>query len=297
MLPIRDNVRRSRAALVVVVMAVLCALVFVREMQLQGTMRQRRLEELMGLESPLDRLMARSALVPEKVAQGLLHPGELLEDPGAAVLRFALPLFTSLFLHASLSHLLSNLWFLWIFGRSVESLLGPLRALATYLVAGVAAGLIHVLLLAYSGAVDDYAALHGAGIAGLPHRLAILANEWPGSGLRIAPFTPSRIPTIGASGAISGLLGAYLVLCPRAIVTTVIPPLIFLTFDVPAVIFIAFWMFSQIFGLWDSMSAPLFSDTGGIAYGAHFGGFVVGLLAALLLRRPSRDEALLVEIR
>lgn len=91
-------------------------------------------------------------------------------------------------------------------------------------------------------------------------------------------FTPdSRIPTVGASGAIAGVLGAYFVLFPRSRVTTLIPLFILPWFvDIPAVFFIGFWFFTQLAQGLTQLGAM--GDFGGIAWWAHVGGFVVGLM-------------------
>lgn len=99
-----------------------------------------------------------------------------------------------------------------------------------------------------------------------------------GATLAHAFFSPSSaIPAIGASGAIAGVLGAYLVLYPRAQVTTVIPILFFITIrEVPAVIVLGLWFVLQLFSGVGSLGIT--EDVGGVAYWAHIGGFALGLL-------------------
>src|SRR5258708_7256933 len=109
-----------------------------------------------------------------------------------------LPLFTSLFLHASLLHVAGNMLFLWIFGDNVEDYLGHFTYLVFYLVSGLAAGATHILL-----------------------------NQ------------ASIVPSVGASGAIAGVMGAYFILYPRARVLVWFPP-IFL-FHVPAWLMLGYW--------------------------------------------------------
>ncbi len=95
-------------------------------------------------------------------------------------------------------------------------------------------------------------------------------------------FNPgSTIPVVGASGAIAGVMGAYLVLHPRARVTSIVPPFFFWPFRVPAFIFLGFWFIAQ-FGFADAET--------NIAWEAHVGGFVLGVLAAGWLRRSRRRE-------
>ncbi|MCS7058629.1 MAG: rhomboid family intramembrane serine protease [Meiothermus sp.] len=138
-------------------------------------------------------------------------------------------LFTSMFLHGGLLHLLGNLWFLWVFGDNVEDRLGHGRFLLFYLLGGVAAAFAQGLI---SGLAD--------------------------------------VPMIGASGAISALLGAYVVLYPRALILSLIG---WIPVPVPAVIYLGYWLLLQFLG--DFMGQE------GIAFWAHIGGFVVG---ALLIR-------------
>jgi membrane associated rhomboid family serine protease len=148
-------------------------------------------------------------------------------------------LLTCIFLHGGWLHFLGNMWFLYIFGDNVEDAMGHLRYFFYYLACGVAAALVQV-------AVG-------------PH---------------------STVPMVGASGAIAGALGGYLVLHPRAPITVLNPmPLLWLFFGiffvVPAWLMIGLWflgnLFSGIVGLGDMAS-------GGVAFFAHIGGFVAGLL-------------------
>ena len=135
----------------------------------------------------------------------------------------------SMFLHGGIWHLLSNMWFLWIFGNNVEEAYGTGGYLLMYLVAGV-------------GATATF----------------VLANM------------NATVPMIGASGAIAGVLGAYLVLFPTHRVLTVF---IFFFVHVPAGAYLVLWILLQF----------LYQEPG-VAWEAHVGGFVVGLVLTLLLR-------------
>jgi len=148
------------------------------------------------------------------------------------------PLLTSMFLHGGWWHLISNMLALYIFGDNVEDRLGPGRYLVFYLLGGIVAGLAH--LVAYSR---------------------------------------SPVPTVGASGAIAGVLGAYLVLYPYARIVTLVPVFYFLrVVQIPAVIYLGFWFISQFFnGVLALGAADVFSS-GGVAWWAHIGGFVYGLV-------------------
>ena len=157
-----------------------------------------------------------------------------------------LTIFTSMFLHGGWWHLISNMWVLYIFGDNVEDRMGHFRYLIFYLLCGLAASLAHVYL---------------------------------------NPL--SRIPTVGASGAISGIMAAYLVLFPRARVITLVPGLFLPWFvEVPALIFIGFWFVSQLFnGLFALAAAGALRTYGGVAWWAHVGGFLGGLLLVRLCER------------
>jgi membrane associated rhomboid family serine protease len=154
-----------------------------------------------------------------------------------------LTLLTSMFLHGSWFHLISNVWILYIFGDNVEDRMGSLRYILFYLLAGGAAGIVQVLFI---------------------------------------PNSP--IPTIGASGAVAGVLGAYFILFPRARVITLVP-LFFLPWfmEIPAFFYLGIWFLSQISSGLLSLGAA--GDFGGIAWWAHIGGFAFGLLFVRLFAR------------
>jgi membrane associated rhomboid family serine protease len=155
-----------------------------------------------------------------------------------------LTLFSSMFLHGSWFHLLSNMWILYIFGDNVEERLGSLKYLGFYLISGVVAGLTQVVF-----------------------------------------SSNSVFPTVGASGAIAGVLGAYIVSFPRARVLTLLPLFIVPWFvEIPAVFFLGLWFLSQLPSALLSLGAM--GAFGGVAWWAHIGGFVFGALAVHLLARP-----------
>ncbi len=153
--------------------------------------------------------------------------------------------FTNMFLHGGAAHLIGNMWTLWIFGDNVEDRMGSLRFLIFYVLCGLSAGIVHVLL-----------------------------------------NPTSSVPAVGASGAISGVLGAYFVLFPRAHVITFVP-ILFLPyfFVLPASVYLLLWFIIQFF----SGTASLFvsQGVGGIAWWAHIGGFVAGVVLHRLFVMPS----------
>lgn len=156
-------------------------------------------------------------------------------------------LLTSMFMHGSLMHIVGNMWFLWIFGDNIEQDLGRIRYVLFYVLCGIAAALAHVLL-AMSG-------------------------------------DSAQIPMLGASGAISGVMGGYLVLHAQRRVTVLLLRIIV---DVPAYVAVGMWFaFQLISGL-----AMLGGRNDGVAYAAHIGGFVAGLALApaLLIGRPRPEK-------
>ena len=160
-------------------------------------------------------------------------------------------LLTSMFLHGSLAHLLGNMLFLYIFGDNVEVMMGRARYLAFYLLSGLGATLFHI-----------------ASIAFMPPES--LMNSVLTSGV-----SPWLIPAIGASGAISGVLGSYMLLFPTAPVRIVtfwgfIP----LFIRLPAFVYIFFWF---IYQLVMGLAVTLTGVNAGVAFWAHIGGFLTGM--------------------
>jgi len=163
-------------------------------------------------------------------------------------------LFTSMFLHADLLHLGGNMLFLYVFGDNVEDAFGHGRYLVFYFLSGIAATVMFIWAQLFSGGQE--ALLTGA---------------------------------IGASGAIAGVLGAYLILYPKARILT-------LTFiwwvwilPLPAIIFLGYWFVYQL--LYGILTLGVEAVTG-IAYWAHIGGFVAGILFGLIWRGRRRVRTL-----
>jgi membrane associated rhomboid family serine protease len=156
-----------------------------------------------------------------------------------------LTVFTSMFMHGGWAHLLGNMLFLWIFGNNLEDALGRVRFLLFYVLGGLAAT-----------AVQSFVTLS-------------YASELEGT-----------IPNVGASGAISAVLGGYLVLLPRAKVLTII---VFVLREIPAAFFLLFWFGFQLLDGSASIAHP--EENGGVAFFAHIGGFVFGALTVKLLQQ------------
>jgi membrane associated rhomboid family serine protease len=153
-------------------------------------------------------------------------------------------LISSMFLHGGWSHVLGNMWYLWIFGDNVEDRMGHGRFVIFYLLCGIVAA------------------------AG-----QIVANP------------ASTLPTIGASGAIAGVMGAYFVLYPKSRVITLIPLLIFWqVVELPATLLLGFWFLMQLFSA-GAIAVTSSSHEGGIAFIAHVAGFVAGLVGVFVFRK------------
>jgi len=208
MIPLYDTVRTRKFPFVNVALIVANILAFIYEWQLGP--------------SALERFIFTWGLVP----------ANLTNDPIDAWMT----IFSAMFLHGGWFHLLSNMWFLYIFGDNVEVRLGGMRYLIFYLLSGVAAVLLQTYLM-------------------------------PGS----------TVPMIGASGAIAGVLGAYLISFPRSRIASLVPIIfIFTIVEVPAAIFLILWFIAQLYsGLFAMQGAA----ASGIAWWAHIGGFVFGVIA------------------
>jgi membrane associated rhomboid family serine protease len=145
-------------------------------------------------------------------------------------------------------HVLGNMWFLWIFGDNVEDLLGHAKFLLFYLLCGMAAALSQVLINPYSTA-----------------------------------------PMVGASGAIAGIMGAYLIKFPRARVLTLVFVFFFITtIEIPAPIMLAYWFVIQLFSGLGSIARTHLSEGGGVAFFAHVGGFITGMVLVKIMGTTER---------
>jgi len=205
---------------------------------------------------PAEILTGRDIRTPDRIVE---HPitGQQLLIPGLQPTPFSvyLTLIFSMFMHGGIAHIAGNMLFLWIFGDNVEHRLGHFRYLIFYLLTGVIASLAHVAITAMFATDAD----------------SLL------------------IPSLGASGAISGVLGGYLVLYPRRRVTVIM--FRFLT-DVPAYVAIGIWFAFQLISGLGILGGG--SQQGGVAYAAHVGGFVAGLLLVKVfaLGRPNNSYVL-----
>ncbi|WP_042681208.1 rhomboid family intramembrane serine protease [Anaerosalibacter massiliensis] len=161
------------------------------------------------------------SFIPLRFVRGIYNPKSYI------------PLFTSMFMHGNLLHLISNMWSLWLFGDNVEDNMGAFRFIVFYILTGLIAGFAH-----------------------------FISNPM------------SNIPTVGASGAIAGVMGAYFLMFPHSRIVTLVPFIPFFI-RVPAPIFLFIWFVSQLrSGL---MSGVYGKVIGGVAWWAHIFGFLGGV--------------------
>ncbi len=200
----------------------------------------------LGSQPHLAESIVRHGLIPAellgRVAEGTrvsLGPGIVFETGPPNWLS---PL-TSMFMHGGWFHLISNMWFLTVFGKNVEDAMGPLRFTVFYLVCGLLA-----------------------------------------AALQVGVNPSSAVPMVGASGAVGGVMAGYVLLYPRAPVHLLVFFGFFLTrIVVPAFVVLGYWFLLQILG---ALAAP--GDGGGVAFWAHIGGFVAGLLLVRPFCKPKR---------
>jgi membrane associated rhomboid family serine protease len=221
-IPFRDINPTERFAIVTFFLIVLNIVVFIYELTLGPAAGEHFIDSF--------------ALIPKN----LFSHGSL---PSAAIPP-AVTMITSMFLHASVIHILGNMLYLWIFGNNVEDAMGRLRFVIFYLLCGSIAAYAHALM-----------------------------------------NSSSLIPMVGASGAISGVLGAYLLLYPRARVLTLVVFVFYIrTIPVPAMAVLLFWFLLQFL---NALTAS--GSGGGIAWYSHVAGFIAGMLLIGFFKR--RDVA------
>ncbi len=183
----------------------------------------------------------------ESIMQLGFKPIYIFTNPAEALIK----VFTSMFVHADIFHIFFNMYFLWLFGSRLEGFIGHKRYLALYLLSGISAVLFHVAFIPVGG------------------------------------YDSLLVPAVGASGAISGVLGAYLLMLPYTrLVVCMFFILLPFCFRLSAAAFLILWFAEQvIYG---------YMRLGGVAYFAHVGGFVMGiLLAPWLARCVSRKPSFL----
>jgi membrane associated rhomboid family serine protease len=214
MIPLRSSEPHYTRATVTLAIIAVNVVVFLFQLSMPGNLQ--------------NRFIMQYGLVPDR-----LHYSSIL---------------TSMFIHGGFLHIAGNMWFLWIFGRGVEDLLGHAKYLFMYFACGIAAALFFVML-----------------------------------------NSNSTVPTVGASGAIAGVMGAYLVKFPRAYIRTLVFIVIFITtIDVPAFVLLLYWFAIQFFSGIGSVGYSA-ESSGGVAWFAHVGGFLAGM--ALMMLLPGQQRA------
>ncbi len=172
-------------------------------------------------------------------------------------------LLTSMFMHADLMHIGGNMIYLWVFGDNIEATLGHVKYLIFYMVGGLFASFAHIFFTLLSGL----------------------------SGLNPFPYVAELgIPSVGASGAISAVLGAYLLLYPRARIKTLVLFFFITIVSIPAYYYLGFWFLLQLLN--GIISLTGFSS--GVAFWAHIGGFVFGLITIKAFGARPRRRTILI---
>src|SRR6266478_5479413 len=161
----------------------------------------------------------------------------------------ATTLVSSMFLHGSWSHVIGNMWYLWIFGDNVEDRVGHGRFIVFYLLCGIAAALGQILM-----------------------------------------DPTSTLPTIGASGAIAGVMGAYFVLYPNSRVLTLIPWVFLQIVELPAIFLLGFWFLMQLFSAGTVAVTGASHGSGGVAFAAHVAGFLCGIGGVFVFRKRQEPD-------
>lgn len=178
-----------------------------------------------------------ASLAPEALERFIFNYGAIPAEIEKG--QYLYTLFTSMFLHGGIMHLVGNMLFLWIFADNIEATIGNFRFLIFYLLGGLAAHAAHLY------------------------------------------FNPgSEIPTVGASGAISAVMGAYLVMFPRSQIKVL---LLFFFIRISAFIFLGLWIAQQVMAGTAELQVPT-AQTAGVAYWAHIGGFAFGVLMGFYYR-------------
>jgi membrane associated rhomboid family serine protease len=209
------------------------------------------------LPSTRDAFTYGYAVIPAEIlqgkdlVQGIATRGSVIpQTPGPQPIQ--LTILTAMFMHGGWAHLLGNMLYLWIFGDNVEDAMGHFKFLLFYLLCGVIATGVQIVASQMAGGVNLY------------------------------------IPNLGASGAIAGVLGGYLMLYPTKSVHVLIG--FFGLISVPAILVIGLWIATQVFSGIGSIANTQQTEGGGVAYWAHVGGAVAGLILVWVFRNPHVQE-------
>ena len=223
MIPIKDDNPTSTFPIMTILLIVINVLIFMYQSSLGTRLGQQFVIEL--------------GVIPHEITHFQNLPDSNQIPP-------LLTIFTSMFLHGGLMHLIGNMLYLWIFGNNIEDACGHFKFVFFYLICGLTSSIVHII--------------------SLPN---------------------SQTPTIGASGAIAGILGAYLLLYPKARILTIIP--IFYFFRIiylPAMLVLGLWFVIQL------VNGFVLGGGGGVAWFAHIGGFVAGLVLINLFSKTQKRQ-------
>ncbi len=203
------------------------------------------------------RALASFSLIPWELLQTYLPQPNVSQSVDFGFIPEPATLVTYMFFHGGWLHLIGNMAFLWVFGDNVEDAMGHGRFLAFYLMCGIAAGLVHSLVVSSGNALVPADVAAQAGIT--------------------EPVLLSQAPLIGASGAVAGVIAAYLMLHPRVMVWVlalrVIPLRIY------AVYALGLWVLMQVVMV-------MLPQEGPVAWWAHIGGLIAGAILITLMKRP-----------
>ena len=181
-------------------------------------------------------------------------------------------LITSMFMHGGWMHLIGNMLFLWVFADNIEATVGNFNFLVFYFLGGLAASAAHIWLGAGGGEIMSNCCMPCSGGIGCEGQNIIACA--------------GSIPSVGASGAISAVMGAYLVMFPHSKIKMLVV-YFFRSFRVPALWFLGFWILQQLISGFMALG-PQSAHTSGVAWWAHIGGFVFGVVAGFFAGGKSK---------
>ncbi len=202
-------------------------------------------------------------------------PGNLICEWGAIPNEIVggedwLTMFSSMFMHGGWMHLIGNMLFLWVFADNIEATIGNLNFLAFYILGGLAATATHTFLS-----------------IGADPTLACCSVCASISCIGEMPACEGSIPMVGASGAISAVMGAYLVMFPKSRVRMLVL-IFFRSFRIPAFVFLGFWIGQQLISGFASLGPNAMES--GTAWWAHIGGFIFGVIVGFIARASKRPQ-------
>ncbi len=177
-----------------------------------------------------------------------------------------LTLLSSMFLHGGFMHIIGNMLFLWVFADNIEAVVGNTKFVLFYLLGGIAASLAHIIM---DGGSSDMSNCCQPCIQECGEKAIACAGS---------------IPSLGASGAISAVMGAYLVMFPKSQIKVLVL-ILFRSFFMSAWIFLIIWFGQQLISGVGNMMSVETSASSGVAWWAHIGGFAFGIIAGLYFKK------------